>query len=111
MTEQIATINDYRSAGVVFGISCAGAARNDVAENKSPAAVHVHVRAMIGIKDVMLRQSGATEIELSAFFDAAGETAGRGVIIAELFGALNRRQRRALEVARASRHNSHEREI
>jgi hypothetical protein len=104
MMEQIATIDDFISAGVVFGISCADAARDDVAEKKSPAEVHAHVRAMISIKDGMLRQIGATDVELAAFMDAAGETAARTVLIAELFGSRNRHQRRA----RARQNHTHQ---
>jgi hypothetical protein len=94
--DRTATIADWRAIGALFGAEIARAAKHLVHEGKSPAQVNEHVRGMIAVKEESLRQIGGDAGEIAAFMDAAGETAARSVLVAELFGRLNRRQRRAI---------------
>jgi hypothetical protein len=101
MSEVQATIEDWREIGSLFGMEISNAATRMVAEKKSSKQINEHIRAMIEFKDAQLRGEGVcgSDEEISVFMRSAGETAARTVLIAELFGSLNRRQRRALRAS------------
>jgi|SRR5581483_1728944 len=73
MTEQGATIDDYRLFGTRFGVECAAAAKRKHADGESREQIRAHVvDGMIPVKDAQLRQIGANDAEIDSFMRAAG---------------------------------------
>ena len=109
MSEVQATIDDWREAGRRFGRACAQQAVRNAAK-KTPRENWNHMTAvMVPTKEASFRAIGGTDEEIGAFLAAAGAETRKGLdALADAITAPNRRQRRALKVARASRHNSHE---
>jgi len=94
MTEQVATIEDYRLCGARFGIECAQAAKRKRAAGESREQIRAHVvGGMVPAKDAQLREIGATDAEIGSFMRAAGAASYAALNGVDLLGILNRRRR------------------